>query len=454
MEFQDMETAVVDVLRTPEIQRLRRIRHLGLAHLVFPGAEHSRFVHSIGAAHLAIRFTKRLIESSANFLTDELSPGPSVVRDVALAALCHDLGHGPLSHVWEKEAIGHDFDRRAMCHGLGISYETAFDSLKWHEIVGQALLNWPEGHLHRLLEQQEEDTSARLRRLLVGDYYLTYLPRMLSSDVDVDRSDYILRDAHETGVRYGRYDLDWLVSSLVIGEAEGKRLVVGFDLRKAPRVVEQFLIARRALYDTVYYHKTVRSAEGMIGLLLRRLKHVVRDLGHKDLLQPKLFNPYRKVVLGEMIEPRDILGLDDYSLWVLIQFLSETDVDVTLADLARRIVERDLFKVVPCKESQLSAFLERADAKERLCAVVGGFCLGDPDFYFHVDKVSIKMLEDNTEQCAYFVDAEHDGRPASRITDHAEFRMHWKEPSPLIRLFVPREAVDDVRKLVEFGKAK
>jgi HD superfamily phosphohydrolase len=95
MEFRGMETLVIDILRTPEIQRLRRVRQLGLAHLVFPGAEHSRLVHSLGAAWLAIRFGRQLAESSGSVLTDVLLPNPSSIRDLAIAALCHDLGHGP-----------------------------------------------------------------------------------------------------------------------------------------------------------------------------------------------------------------------------------------------------------------------------------------------------------------------------------------------------------------------
>src|SRR5436853_6263072 len=100
MEFRGMEAVVIDLLRTPELQRLRRIRQLGLGYLVFPGAEHSRLVHSLGAAHLAIRFGRQLADSSRDFLMPDLRPGSASIRDLAVAALCHDLGHGPLSHAW------------------------------------------------------------------------------------------------------------------------------------------------------------------------------------------------------------------------------------------------------------------------------------------------------------------------------------------------------------------
>src|SRR3984893_4354238 len=110
MEFHGMEKVVIEVLRTPEIQRLRRIRQLGLAHLVFPGAEHSRFVHSLGASHLVIRFCKQLRENQGDDLFKFFIPDVESIRDMAVAALCHDLGHGPLSHMWEREIVGDDYD--------------------------------------------------------------------------------------------------------------------------------------------------------------------------------------------------------------------------------------------------------------------------------------------------------------------------------------------------------
>jgi len=274
MEFHGMETSVVEVLRAPELQRLRRVRQLGLAHLVFPGAEHSRLAHSIGASYLAIRFARHLREATRDFLVPLLRPNESAIRDFAIAALVHDLGHGPTSHLWEREVIGESFDRKAWCRTLELEYEDAFASLKWHELVGQAILAHKDGPLHRLLEQQESGTTERVRYLLLNKYYLPYLPRLLASDIDVDRCDFILRDAIQSGVAYGKYDLEWLIATLNVRVSNGQ-LVAGFDRRKSPAVIDQFLNARRSLYETVYYHKTVRVAEGMLGLLLKRVKDYV-----------------------------------------------------------------------------------------------------------------------------------------------------------------------------------
>lgn len=451
MEFEGMETSVVEVLRAPELQRLRRVRQLGLGHLVFPGAEHSRLVHSIGAAHLATRFGRHLSKVSWDVLVDFLRPTSSQIRDLALAALFHDLGHGPLSHVWEREAIGESFNRRLWCEKLGLPYDDSLAHLKWHELIGQALLNWPDGPLHRLLEQQEETTSQRVRHLLLKHYYLPYLPRLLSGDIDVDRCDFVLRDAHQTGVAYGRYDLNWLISTTTLGRTEHGELVIGFERRKALRVVEQFLVARRALYETVYYHKTVRGAEGMIGLLLRRLREIALDTW--PVSRSEFFSPMMKVIKGEPISPNEILGLDDYVLWMLIHELAKAkSVDVTLADLAQRIVARDLFKMVPCSGDEVSEFMNKQNAQELLKDAVSPYCAGESSFYYFIDRAKFQMLSESEPERVYFVDTDTKERRATAIWDHPDFGTnYWKSSSTSVRLFVPREAVEAIKKLVAGG---
>src|SRR5260370_29538093 len=167
MEFHGMETSVVEVLRSPELQRLRRIRQLGLAHLVFPGAEHSRLTHVLGAAWLAVRFGRQLIEAARDFLIQTLAPTNTSVRDLAVAALCHDLGHGPLSHAFEREIIGERFDFDAWTKKLGIRSEDQdlLKGAKWHELITSAFLAWPDGRLHQLLETRDENFSERVRYL-------------------------------------------------------------------------------------------------------------------------------------------------------------------------------------------------------------------------------------------------------------------------------------------------
>ena len=152
MQFHGMEAIVIDLLRTEELQRLRRIRQMGLGYLVFPGAEHSRLVHCLGAAHLAIQFGRHLQEAARDALVELMRPSEDSIRDLAIAALCHDLGHGPLSHAWEREVV-QSFSRDSWLNSLGLSADEQLNRLEWHELVCQGLLAWEEGELHQLLEK-------------------------------------------------------------------------------------------------------------------------------------------------------------------------------------------------------------------------------------------------------------------------------------------------------------
>ena len=446
MEFRGMESIVVEVLRTPELQRLRKVKQLGLAHYVFPGAEHSRFSHSLGAAHLAIRFGRQVEHDARRVFVPELVPDDHAIADLALGALCHDLGHGPLSHAWEREIVGEKFDRKAWASQFGLrADDPVVRTGKWHELVGQGLLAWPDGQLHRLLELQEQGRADRVRQLLSGSYYYPYLPRLLSSDVDVDRADYIMRDTHNTGVAYGRFDLDWLISTCMLGRsvATGK-WVVGFDSHKAVRVIEQFLIARRAMYDTVYHHKTVRCIEGMVERLLRRLKDITA-LGAKPAL-PEFAMPAIKTIRGDALHPEEFLQLDDFAIFVLIDAVARGAFkDDTASDLARRILARDLFKLVPVSAEAVAAFMTSVENIQALYATVQRYVPGKGNYYVVVDLASFEMLAGDSAHGVMLVDGE---RLARRGADHETLMTHRGGERSQARLFTIPAAIDAVRRLV------
>jgi HD superfamily phosphohydrolase len=447
MEFRGMEAVVIDLLRTPELQRLRRIRQLGLGLLVFPGAEHSRLVHSLGAAHVAIRFGRQLEDRARDVFIGALSPDDATIRDLAVGALCHDLGHGPLSHAWEREIVGHEFDRAAWCKALGLDgTDSRLLTLKWHELVGHGLLAWPEGQLHQLLEQHEEGSAARIRELLLGDYYIPYMPALLSSDIDADRCDFIRRDTHQTGVAYGRYDLDWLISTCGIGRLKSDEWVIGFDDRKAIRVVEQFLIARRAMYETVYYHKTVRCAEGMMALFLRRLRRVVKEQGIPSLAALEFLQPIVRIIHGDALAQRDLLRLDDFTLSVLVESVAQPSVrDVTVRDLAKRISARDLFKNVRISGDRLNRYFRTPQALERLHEAIKPYVPGDPEYYLVLDETEFQMMADSPSQKVCLIRGDN---VAYYATEHASFDALRMVKSENVRIFTVREAIEDVEKLI------
>jgi HD superfamily phosphohydrolase len=313
-------------------------------------------------------------------------------------------------------------------------------------LVGQAFLAWPEGELHKKLESFEVGTAKRVRAFLLGRYHVPYLPRLLDSDVDVDRADFLQRDSQQCGVTYGGYDLARLVSTCTVGETDEKELVVGFGQPKSVRAVEQFLIARRAMYEAVYRHKTVCSAEGMVALFLKRLRPVAQQ-GQLKGLADRIVGPLMKMVAGEVVGPRDLLSTDDFALQVLIDVVAHaTGIDPTVVDLANRILSRDLFKMVPRQSEKLADFLQSPEAYPRIDAVLRERGFAHPEFYRITDKVPFNMLAERKEERGYFVDA--DGR-ATEMREHENIRPIRGHKHDSVRLFVPEEAVGAVANLIK-----
>jgi uncharacterized protein len=443
MEFHGVESVLIDVLRTREIQRLTQVKQTGLAYLVFPGAEHSRFAHSLGSGFLALRFGRHLQEAARGVLADLLLPTEVVVRDLGVAALCHDLGHGPLSHAWEREIVGAEFDRASWIQELGLTSEAdLLRDAKWHELVGQGLLAWEDGELHTLLEQHESGFSGRVRQMLRGQYFLNYLPRLLSSDIDVDRADYMMRDAWQSGVAYGRYDLNWLISTCTLGSTGTGELVVGFDRRKATKVVEQFLVARSALYDTVYHHKTVRAAEGLLEAFLRRCKDVAATTVFP---REKFIEPVVRVLNGNALRPHELLDLNDAVLWAFIADVARSSATDSIArNLASRLLTRDLFKLVPVSSDRLQALVERPDGHNRINRVVQPFVDGDPQYYVHLDRVDFSWFVTDPRHSSFFV--ENGQASPIRYDDALEHFPQVVQSS--LRLYSVREAVEPLRQLI------
>ncbi|HEY5948788.1 MAG TPA: HD domain-containing protein, partial [Kofleriaceae bacterium] len=229
IEFKGGDRPIADVLDTLAMQRLRRIKQMGFAWLVYPGAEHSRFGHALGAFHIAQRVTRRL----------ELDP--RVTLHVKVAALLHDVGHGPFSHAWEHVFAGHDHER----WGARIATEHA--------------------ELRAVLERLEPGLPETLQSFWTKQYRPHFARKLVSSQLDVDRLDYLLRDGHYSGAGYATYDLDWIIHAIQVAAVRSAEdpsdLVV--DYRRGMYAVEQYLFARSYMYAQVYHHKTVRAAEWM-----------------------------------------------------------------------------------------------------------------------------------------------------------------------------------------------
>jgi len=226
------------------MQRLRRLRQLGLAYLAFPSAEHSRFSHALGALAMGTRAFDELVRTGRDFFDDEAAVARQR-RLVRAALLLHDVGHGPFSHACEAV--------------LGIR----------HEARTTELLALPDVR-HALAELDVDATEVLA--LILGDPDARYpaLRELVSGpNLDADRMDYLQRDAYFTGVVNGRYDADQLVASLRLFERAG-RIVMGIDARGVV-ALESFVMARYMMFASVYFHHTTRIFERVLQDALREL---------------------------------------------------------------------------------------------------------------------------------------------------------------------------------------
>jgi len=237
---------ILDLIKTPEFQRLRNIKQLGLAYLVYPGANHSRFEHSLGTYNIAKR------------LAAELGLSEEEKTLLETAALLHDIGHGPFSHTFEQiyEHYVREYDHMHLGQNIILGKIDIIDGeIEERQFIPEIL----DFYGYRPKEVAD---------LILGKYEKKYLGQALHGDVDVDQLDYLIRDAHYTGVAHGIIDLERLLKVIKIYNNE---LVVD---EKGVEAVEGMMVARALMYSRVYFHHTVKIAEGM---LTRALEFALED---------------------------------------------------------------------------------------------------------------------------------------------------------------------------------
>lgn len=320
----DAERVVMALLATREVQRLRRVRQLGLTSLVFPGAEHSRFAHAVGAAHVMVRLTEH-VRARQGVLPPELRLDAETAREALAATLLHDLGHGPFSHL----------------------FEDVLPDGRRHERWTVEALQDPGTDVHRALEGLSSGMAGRVAALLTGEHPVGWLGRAISGTLDVDRCDYLLRDSHMTGVRYGLYDLDWLLRALSFAELPGGGWVLAIEGRKGLPPIEGFFLARHFMYQQVYHHKATRAAECLILGMFRRLAELVREGVAPDGTPPAV----RAAVLGEPLSVGAYLELDDPMLMGCFARWEQAE-DPILRDFAGRLRHRRLPKTIPLPDRE------------------------------------------------------------------------------------------------------
>lgn len=251
------------LIDTPSFQRLRNLKQLGLASLVYPNATHTRFAHSLGVFRLMSRIIDLLVERG-RFNEDDK-------RKMRVAALLHDIGHYPYSHLMEfidKDKHRPKFLRPAQAAGAtGPTFERYPD----HEKIGQIVIT-KRPDIAGLLTEVGIDPEE-IASIIRSEHTNPAYNRLIHSSLDVDRMDYMLRDSLGTGVPYGRIDIDYLLNNLEVVEQDGVLDVVVSD--KAATAAEHFLVARYFMHKAVYFHKTTFGLEA----LLRQILFLMREAG-------------------------------------------------------------------------------------------------------------------------------------------------------------------------------
>lgn len=299
------DALVFDVLNHPYMQRLRRILQLGLTHLVYPGALHTRYNHVMGCMHL-MTLALYTLRRKGNDITQEEE------RAVLLAILLHDIGHGPFSHALEYDIVN------------GVSHE---------DISGF--------FIERLSVEFGEDMD-RAKQIFQNNYPKPFLHQLVSSQLDMDRLDYLNRDSFYSGVSEGIIGSDRLIEMLSVYEGN---LVLE---EKGIYSIEKFIVARRLMYWQVYLHKTVVVAEFMLIHALRRAK-LLSKKGVNLFASPSLsFFLNNDVKKEDFLNNPSVLNhfanLDDYDIWGALKVWQDAD-DFVLSQLSKGLVNRKLFKI-------------------------------------------------------------------------------------------------------------
>ncbi len=305
---------VYDVLQHPYVQRLNRIRQLGLSYLVYPGAMHSRFGHSLGAMHL-------MHEAIASLRLKGVEITPEEETSAMIAILLHDIGHGPFSHVLEHTIVD------------GVTHEDI--SLLMMERINEDLA---DDERRTTNDPKPLDMAIAIFK---NEYPKHFLHQLISSQLDVDRMDYLCRDSFFTGVQEGRVASERLLKML---DVRNDRLVVQV---KGIYSVEKFLVARRLMYWQVYLHKTSVAAEQHLIKILSRAKELAHE-GKELFCSPALHYFLYQRVTFDMFSPTSE-ALEQYAL------LDDNDVlsaikawiasgDRVLGVLSRSFINRQLFR--------------------------------------------------------------------------------------------------------------
>lgn len=304
---------IYSLIAHPYFQRLRRIKQMALAYLVYPGAVHTRLHHALGAYHLMYQVLEELKLKKVPITKEE-------EQAVKIAILLHDIGHGPFSHALEHSLVNVNHEYLSL-------------------LIMQKLNEEFDGKLTMAIE------------IFKGNYQKKFLHQLVSSQLDMDRLDYLARDSFFTGVSEGIVGYDRIIKMMMVEEDE---ILIE---EKGIHSVEKFLIARRLMYWQVYLHKTVMSSELMLLEILKRAKYLVQH--NQSLFATPALSFFLKQHIGEEEFSRKeaclkhFIMLDDTDISSAIKVWCD-EKDELLSTLCRAVMSRKLFKLKFIKEDEFN----------------------------------------------------------------------------------------------------
>ncbi len=323
---------IYDLIGTSEFQRLRRIKQLGTSSYTFHGAEHSRFTHCLGVYHIA----KQITDMFTKNYPEVWNPEENLVTQCA--ALLHDVGHGAFSHTFEG-IFGTD-----------------------HEAITVAIITNPETQVNAVLRKVSPDFPEKVASVITHDYDNQQVVQLISSQIDADRMDYLLRDSYYTGATYGEFDLTRIMR--VITPVENG---IAFKIQ-GMHAVEDYIVSRYQMYMQVYFHPASRAMEVLLHQLLKRAKVLYpTQKDYFNVTSPRLIPFFEK-----NFNLSDYLHLDDGVLTTYFQNW-QTHPDPILSDLSNSFVNRKLAKSVKYDHKDEADLSILRDIIEKI-----GF---DPEYY-------------------------------------------------------------------------
>ncbi|NUU95811.1 hypothetical protein XO10_05890 [Marinitoga sp. 1135] len=412
------EKVMLDIINTYEFQRLKRIRQLGLANYTYPSAVHDRFSHSLGVANIIeemfdfINIPKKLevetLDNNGEIKKVEIDKRQLKLL-LKLVALLHDIGHGPFSHAFERiTKVNHEEISKKIIETKNFS--SIFSNID-DEILSKYAQRW-------------------IIEILSGIFRPIWVKELISSQLDADRIDYLLRDAYMCGVPYVSFDRKWLFQHMVfldIDNEDRKGLVI--DAKKGMYVIESFIISRYHMYEQVYFHKTTRGLEMVIQKIFERIMDLFKE--DKQKMNKYIFNESLYFLIANN-ENKDLseefithyLNLDEFILFSHFQYWIKENFDEVLTSLCRTIIYREPFKIIKEVENEMLFDIEQHNKIKEI--------LGENAKYFY--------LEDNYRNVPY-KDTYLLGKTKSEDAEH----IWLKEKNKIIELATKSHIIGTLR---------